>query len=183
MTRKSGEHLRTETLDSCFDLIRFHQQYIPWSPLREIEPATTYCRAKTLQLCYRPISYTSGAKLSVHQTYIFLPFYLFLRAHTHKYTHTHTHTHIYIYIYIYIYILCMTEFAFPILKNQNHMVDSLTKHPLVQRVVFHIYMYIYISSSSSYPAADTDIPDPLSPLLPIIHRLWQVFRAISRILT
>ena len=28
-----------------------------------------------------------------------------------------------------------------------------------------------------------DIPDPLSPLLPIVHRLWQVFRATSRILT
>ena len=32
-------------------------------------------------------------------------------------------------------------------------------------------------------AASTDIPDPLSPLLPIVHRLWQVLRAISRILT
>ena len=28
------------------------------------------------------------------------------------------------------------------------------------------------SSSSSCRAASTDIPDPLSPLLPIIHRLW-----------
>ena len=33
------------------------------------------------------------------------------------------------------------------------------------------------SSSSSCRAASTDIPDPLSPLLPIIHRFWQVFRA------
>ena len=50
----------------------------------------------------------------------------------------------------------------------------------------HIYIYIYIytsSSSSSCRAPSTDIPDPLSPLLPIVHRLWQVFRAISRILT
>ena len=38
-------------------------------------------------------------------------------------------------------------------------------------------------SSSSYRAASMDIPDPLSPLLPIIHRLWLVFRATSRILT
>ena len=29
----------------------------------------------------------------------------------------------------------------------------------------------------------TDIPDPLSPLLPIVHHFWQVFRATSRILT
>ena len=33
------------------------------------------------------------------------------------------------------------------------------------------------------PLAQIYIPDPLSPLLPIIHRLWQVFRATSRILT
>ena len=32
-----------------------------------------------------------------------------------------------------------------------------------------IYIYIYISSSS-YRAGSTDIPDPLSPLLPIVHR-------------
>ena len=42
--------------------------------------------------------------------------------------------------------------------------------------------YIYILSSSC-SAASTDIPDPLSPLFPIVHRLWQVFRATSRILT
>ena len=39
------------------------------------------------------------------------------------------------------------------------------------------------SWSSSCRAVSTDIPDPLSPLLPIVHRLWQVFRATSRILT
>ena len=40
----------------------------------------------------------------------------------------------------------------------------------------YIYIYIYISSSSSYRAGSTDIPDPLSPLLPIVHRPRQVFR-------
>ena len=44
----------------------------------------------------------------------------------------------------------------------------------------HIYMYIYISSSSCR-AACMDIPDPLSPLLPIVHRLRQVFKATSHI--
>ena len=39
------------------------------------------------------------------------------------------------------------------------------------------------SSSSSCRAAGTDIPDPLSPLFSIVHRLWLVFRATSRILT
>ena len=42
---------------------------------------------------------------------------------------------------------------------------------------------LIITSSSSCRATITDIPDPLSPLLPIIHRLWQVFRGTSRILT
>ena len=37
------------------------------------------------------------------------------------------------------------------------------------------YIYIYISS--------TDILDLLTPILPIVYRLWQVFRATSRILT
>ena len=51
----------TETLDSFFYLIRSHQQYIPSSPL-EIEPATTDCRAETLQLSQQSISHTSDAK-------------------------------------------------------------------------------------------------------------------------
>ena len=48
----------------------------------------------------------------------------------------------------------------------------------------YIYIYIYISSlSSSCDATSMDIPNPLSPLHPIVHRLWQVFRATSCILT
>ena len=39
------------------------------------------------------------------------------------------------------------------------------------------------SSLSSCRAASTDIPNPLTQLYPIVHRLWQVFRATSRILT
>ena len=37
----------------------------------------------------------------------------------------------------------------------------------------------YTSSSSSCRAGSTDIPDPLSPLFPIVHRLWQVFRCLE----
>ena len=36
-------------------------------------------------------------------------------------------------------------------------------------IYIYIYIHIYISSSSSYRAGSTDIPDPLSPLLPIVH--------------
>ena len=38
----------------------------------------------------------------------------------------------------------------------------------------HTHIYIYISSSSCR-AASTDIADPLSPLLPIVHRLWLLY--------
>ena len=40
-----------------------------------------------------------------------------------------------------------------------------------------------IRISSSCCATSTDILDPLSPLLPIVHCFWQVFRATSCILT
>ena len=40
-----------------------------------------------------------------------------------------------------------------------------------------------ILSSSSCRAASMDVPDPLSPLFPIIHHLRQVFRVTSRVLT
>ena len=43
MTRKSGKHLRAiyETLNSCFDLIRSHQQCTPYSPPLEISSTPT----------------------------------------------------------------------------------------------------------------------------------------------
>ena len=34
----------------------------------------------------------------------------------------------------------------------------------------YIYIYILYIYISSYRAGSTDIPDPLSPLLPIVHR-------------
>ena len=39
------------------------------------------------------------------------------------------------------------------------------------------------SSSSSWHAINTDIPDPLSPPFPIVHCFQQVFRTTSRIYT
>ena len=43
MIRKSGKHCvqHTEPLDSCFDLLRSHQQWIPWSSPLKIKLATT----------------------------------------------------------------------------------------------------------------------------------------------
>ena len=51
-----------ETLDCYFDLIRSHQQCIPWSPPLEIELATINYRAETLQLSQLIISPTRDAK-------------------------------------------------------------------------------------------------------------------------
>ena len=45
------------------------------------------------------------------------------------------------------------------------------------------YYYTIYPSSSSCRAASTDIADPISPFLPIVRRLCQVFRATPRILT
>ena len=71
----------------------------------------------------------------------------------------------YIYIYIYIYRMFHTH-----THTQTYIYIYIN-------IYIYIYIYIYISSSSSScRAASTDIPDPLSPLLPIIHRLRQVFR-------
>ena len=61
----------------------------------------------------------------------------------------------------------------------SRKVLSLTKPKGIKRNPSAIILHI----SSSCRAASTDIPDPLSPLLPIVHRFWQVFRATSRILT
>ena len=55
--------------------------------------------------------------------------------------------------------------------------------PNVIQTIFLIKFNINISSSSSYRAGSTDIPDPLSPLLPIVHRPRQVFRTTTCILT
>ena len=52
MTRKSGTrlHVTYRALNSCFDLIRSHQQCTPWSPPLDIEPQ--YAEAETLPLCH-----------------------------------------------------------------------------------------------------------------------------------
>ena len=64
MTRKFSKHLQVTygTLNSCFNLIGSHQQCIP----REIELATTECRAKTLSQGHRSLSHISDAILTCH---------------------------------------------------------------------------------------------------------------------
>ena len=63
-------------------------------------------------------------------------------------------------------------------KESNSKVKNLLRRKVVVSI-FSILsdsfpLFTSISSSSSCRAASTDIPDHLSPLLPIIHRLRQV---------
>ena len=44
-----------------------------------------------------------------------------------------------------------------------------------------LYIFLYIKIRWASSAARTDIPDPLSPLFSIVHRLQQVFWTTSRI--
>ena len=68
MTRKFGTHSHATygKLYSCFDQIWSHQQCIPWSPLQEIEPPTTVCKAESLPLGHRSMPHISDAKSTSH---------------------------------------------------------------------------------------------------------------------
>ena len=78
---------------------------------------------------------------------------------------------IYIYIYIYIYKedLVLNNYQITSPNNLTSDIISIFFNHTVN-INIYIYIYIYISSSSSYRAGSTDIRDPLSPLLPIVHR-------------
>ena len=73
--------------------------------------------------------------------------------------------HFSIYIFIYKYTCVRVCDSVLLHSTLRHRVTSLA------------------SSSSSCRATSKDIHNPLSPLLPIGHRLWKVFWATSRILT
>ena len=69
------------------------------------------------------------------------------------------------------YFLLVSKLVFYVIAN---VVGNVIPDP--------VYIYIY-TSSSSCRAKGTDITNLLSPLLPIVHHLWQVFWTTSRILT
>ena len=68
-----------------------------------------------------------------------------------------------------------------ICKKKN-IVVKYVKHDKVKTQFYNIYIYIYIYIYNHH-AGSTDIPDPLSPLFLIIHRLRQVFWTTTCILT
>ena len=76
-------------------------------------------------------------------------------------------------------------------ENEMEIFITLIKYNIFQwreegkpLLVVNTWSAYYPSlSSSSSRTVSTDIPDPLSPRLPIIHRLRQVFGVTSRIIT
>ena len=69
-------------------------------------------------------------------------------------------------------------------KYKQQQSQYQQKNNTIQKIyVTKIEKQLYGSSSSSCRAARRDIPDPLSPLFPIVHRLRQVFWATSHIFT
>ena len=75
-----------------------------------------------------------------------------------------------IYIYVYIYIVIHRQICFVL----SELISVARQYLPVAGIETRL--------TPCY-AASTDIPDPLSPLVPIFHRFWQVLRATSRILT
>ena len=73
------------------------------------------------------------------------------------------------------------------LNTQSSILFFFTAKLLIDDYNTYMHMcvvFLHISSSSSScRAGSTNIPDPLSPLFPIVHCLRQVFWTTSRILT
>ena len=80
--------------------------------------------------------------------------------------------------YFFFFLLMLNQFFGQCRERLRKTFHSLSCRIKVNST--YIYIYIYISSSSCR-ATSTDILDLLSPLLPIVHRLWRY--ATSRILT
>ena len=67
--------------------------------------------------------------------------------------------------YLYIFFF----FKFPdLFKKKRLIIPPFQKKIFYSLTLFE--MKVFSSSSSSYRAGSTDIPDPLPPLLPIVHR-------------
>ena len=76
-----------------------------------------------------------------------------------------------VYIYIYIYTHTHTHRGCLNMHGTHMTANNSTNNNVVFFACFRFKNSIQ-SSSSSYRAGSTDIPDPLSPLLPIVHRPW-----------
>ena len=100
------------------------------------------------------------------------------------------------YFWVIFFSLLPTSFNLRSLSREKFLKEKLTLHlcwscgHLSKNIVLqvlvcyspHSHTHTHISTSSCH-AISTDISDPLSPLLPIVHRFRQVLMATPRILT
>ena len=123
--------------------------------------------------------------------FLFLFFSLFLSLSLSlslSRTHTHTHTHrvngawSLSVSYLSNHLLCLLlPLTFSTLSWLIYALSSISS--TFYKYSKPHYLYICIIISSSCCTISTDIPDPFSPPLPIIHCFWQVLRNTPRILT
>ena len=109
-------------------------------------------------------------------------------THTHTHTHTHslslslslkcTRTNIHTCI-LQLWLMITHTLTLSLKYTHTHIHVSARAY---MHTNTHTHTYIYISSSSCR-AISTDISDPLSLPLSIVHRFRQVFRATPRIYT
>ena len=83
-------------------------------------------------------------------------------------------------------IICNSNPQPNILDLLNARQNPFFSLKIIQNLKVHLYLYFtdyFLMSSSSCRATSMDIPDPLSPPLPIVHHFWQILRATPHILT
>ena len=81
---------------------------------------------------------------------------------------------VYVSIIINLFVQLLQIISHSLLVSFN-IQTSVTVFTLFSHYTVTFYKKDTVSSSSSCRAGSTDIPDPLSPLFPIVHRLRQVF--------
>ena len=85
------------------------------------------------------------------------------------------------------YTIALKVSAAPLISQSSNPcinpLGSVQRARFTMGITVTFVFHSYSSSSSSCRAGSTDIPDPLLPLFPIVHRLRQVFWTTSRILT
>ena len=65
----------------------------------------------------------------------------------------------------------------PASVEHQHQIFSVISGDSLEESYLSTEVQSLYSTAPSSRAASTDIPGPLSPLLPMVHRLWPVFRA------
>ena len=96
-------------------------------------------------------------------------------------THTHTRTHIQISIEQYSEFFLSFCWLFCLMVYQpfsSHLLANYISNNSIHDLELYIYIYVYIyHHHHCRRASNTDIPDPLSPLLPIVYLFIFIIRS------